>query len=115
MSKLNIEELAVLIREFVECMAPQLECVVTYDGQTDQIDDNGNLVTKNLSVQDTLLMWVQGSSEAYGYMLVGWLAAKGIAVEQTSPESVLKAVQFAALGKHGKLIMGDYNDSQKPS
>jgi hypothetical protein len=102
MEKLTVKELAVYILEFVEAVAPQLACCLTYDTE-------GEPEITYLSVNDTLAMWSQIGDCAYSSMFMGWLMAKGISPKASNPYLVEKAVFLALTGHENNIInFSDY-------
>lgn len=119
MEQLSVKQVAELVLEFLEVAAPQLECIVITNGESDQLNEaTGELTTKILSVKDTLAMWMQLPDSSCSPMFVGWLIANGINVRQTTPATVEKAVCVALTGSEKNVMIdwvGDLDKNAKPN
>ncbi len=119
MEQLSVKQVAELVLEFLAVAAPQLECIVITNGGSDQLNEaTGEFTTKIFDVKETLAMWMQLPDSSYSPMFVGWLIAQGINVQQTTPETVDKAVCVALTGSEKNVMIdwtGDLYGTQKPS
>ncbi len=116
MSKLDPKTLAEFVMEFLEVASPQMKCIITTpDGDSDQIDADGNLKPIYLTVPDTLAMWMQLPDCSYTPMFCGWLLAKGIRLDQHTPADVDKAVCIALTGSEKNVMIDWIGDDYAPS
>jgi len=111
--KEEVAKLALLVREFVECIAPQLEVLIVPDDlQTEE--EFASLVSGKLTPDETLAQWMQLPDCSYSYMFLGWMAGTGRDVSKTSPIDVEQAVCVALTGGVKTLVINYLDDDDAP-
>lgn len=101
---LTDKKLMLLVREFVEVVAP----IVMVSNGVDEgmLDGNG-----------TLALWMQVPDSSYSAMFMGWLLAQGYNINSFSPNQLEHAVQAALVGENKNVMfdwLGDTDASTKP-
>ena len=105
MKRDKVYQLSLLVREFVEAIAPQIQvCIVPEDFDYESGD---GLQSGIITADETLAQWMQLPDCSYSYMFLGWMAGTGRNVSEVSPVDVEQAVCIALTGGK-KNVMIDY-------
>ena len=116
--RIKIKVLAEHIREFLTIICPQTAVVYTTDEEIDagQLDEDGEIIPRYLSVEDTLAIWIQLPDCSYTPMFVGWMVAQDYTLDTFTPSDIDKAVCVALTGKENNVMfdyLGDFDGTKK--
>jgi len=98
MNNVNIKELAMRVREFVEQAAPLLACVVVEQGKEMELDDKRVPVITILEADKLLDTWIRTSSESLSSIFIGWCIARKINIKALGYTVIAQAAYYALHG-----------------
>jgi hypothetical protein len=96
MNSVNIKELAMRVREFVEQAAPKIACVIVKQGVPLELDEGGIPIITYLESDIMLDTWMRLPDGPFSPMFIGWCIARGINVDEFTYSDVIRAAYYAA-------------------